>query len=216
MAASLRTGGYTVYTVPDAWSKTNALWNSPAPARGYLHIGLSGYFGQLEDITEIRRIVLRVMREFPNTRLVILDNPDFYHFFHHLDEDRRFFLPSLRAESRPALLKQIDLLLLPLRNHPYNRASSDRPLLEAGLRQIPWIATPIPAFTTWKDGGLTAETPEEWHAALRELLSNAELRAELGRAGEKHAQQRELQIVGRTWLTLLQETVEKHVKALVA
>lgn len=216
LAGSLCSAGYSAQVVPDAWSNANPLWRDPTPARGYIHIGISGAFCQLEDVTMIRRIILRAMREFTNTRLVILDHADLYHFFHHLDEERRYFLPSLKAESRPALLKQIDLLLVPLRHHPYNYAMSDRPLMEAGTRRIPWIATPVAAVKAWEKGGLTADTPEEWHDALREVLSNPALRAELGQAGKEKAQQRELHIIGSSWLQILQKTLQKATRITVA
>ena len=212
MAETLQAASRCVYHAPEAWSKANTLWRLPLPARANLHIGLSGQFCQLEDIAIIRRIILRVMREFPHTRLVILDTPNIYHFFDHLDEDRRLFLPSLKVESRPALLKQVDILLIPLRNHPYNHAISDLALVEAGVAQIPWVASPAPAIIDWKEGGIIADSAEEWHSAIRELVLNENHRVMLAQAGALRAQHRELHEVSKIWSEIAVRTVEETVK----
>jgi glycosyltransferase involved in cell wall biosynthesis len=145
----------------------------------------------------------RIIREFPNTRIVILGNPQAYRLFDGLPENRRMYLPLVAAEEFPYLLSQLDILLVPLRNLPYNLSLPDTTLVEAGARGIPWIASPIPAFRSWDAGGLISESPDEWHLNLRHLVMDADLRARLGKAGKQAAQTREMGQLANLWLKLI-------------
>jgi glycosyltransferase involved in cell wall biosynthesis len=164
--------------------------------------------GQIEDVAEIRRVVTRVVREFPQTRLVIGGDPQVYHLFEHLPESRRLYLPAVGYEDHPYLLGQVDILLLPHRKTPFNSTLSDRPLVEAGVRGIPWLASPVPAYTTWSTGGLVASSLEEWHTYLRQLVLDANLRASLSEAGRRQAESREMDLLALDWLDLIAEVIE--------
>jgi hypothetical protein len=119
-------------------------------------------------------------------------------------------LPSVSPDDYPYLLAQVDILFVPLRNTPYNRAASDRRLMEAGVRGIPWVASPVPAFTAWNVGGLIAHTADEWHTNLRQLMLDAGLRSSLGQSGRKRAEIREMEHLGPTWLSLVEETIKQQ------
>jgi len=88
----------------------------------------------------------------------------------------------------------VDILLVPMRDTPFNRCQSDRRLVEAGARRLPWIASPIPAFITWETGGLIADTPDEWFSHLGQLILDPDLRSTLGQAGWRKAESREMVI----------------------
>lgn len=203
MAASLQAAGYPVQVIPDGWSKANDLWGKPAPHRHTLNLGWIGAPGQLEDVALVRRIVVRVLREFPQTHLVIGGDPQVYQLFESVPECRRLFLPAVSYEDHPYLLSQVDILLAPLRNIPFNHSASDRWLVEAGARGIPWVASALPAPIAWGAGGLLASTLEEWHTHLRQLVLDEELRLSLGRAGRQQAQEREMTRLAQTWLDLI-------------
>ncbi|MBI3764691.1 MAG: hypothetical protein HY260_22860, partial [Chloroflexi bacterium] len=79
-------------------------------------------------MAEIRRQVIRLAREFPQVCLVVGGIPEVYRLFDSLPESRRVFLPPVGADLHPALLAEMDILLVPLRDTPSNRMLSDRPL----------------------------------------------------------------------------------------
>jgi glycosyltransferase involved in cell wall biosynthesis len=202
-AASLQSVTGHVCVIPDGWTRQNKLWEKDPHPRETINIGWVGASGQLEDLVFIRRYVLRILREFPNTRMVIIGDPQAYRLFDSLPENRRLYLPVVAHEEFPYLLSQIDILLAPLRNLPYNLSLPDTILMEAGARGVPWIASPIPAFRRWPGGGILCENPDEWHLNLRHLVMDEELRRSLGRAGKHAARLREMNHLGQLWLEIL-------------
>jgi glycosyltransferase involved in cell wall biosynthesis len=204
MANSLTEGGYTAKVIPDAWSRHNLLWEKTPSRRHTLNIGWIGYPGEVEDVAQIKRVVIRILREFPQTQLVISGDIQVYQLFESLPEPRRLYLPPVAQDDYPYLLGQMDILLVPARNIPYNRSLSDRRLLEAGARSIPWIASPLPGYVEWRDGGFIANTPDEWYSNLRQLVMNKELRLSLGKAGHQRAESRETNQVALYWLDIIE------------
>ena len=200
---SFESAGYPVHVIPDGWSQRNALWDKPAPPRHTLNLGWLGSPGQMEDIALIRRIVARLLHEFPHIRLVLSGDVRVYHVFDSLPESRRLFLPPVSCEDYPYLLGQVDIFLAPLRNIPFNRAISDRWLVEAGVRRIPWVASHSPAARDWGAGGFVANSLDEWHAHLRKLILDEDLRTALGRSGRNKAEAREMNHLVYDWLELL-------------
>jgi hypothetical protein len=100
-------------------------------------------------------------------------------------------------------LASFDVLLIPLAKNSYNQAKSDLPLVEAGVRGIPWLASPTPAFRAWEKGGLIIENPGEWHTALQRLAQQADLRNQLSEEGRDKAQSREAETLLPLWKEVL-------------
>jgi glycosyltransferase involved in cell wall biosynthesis len=208
-AASLNTVADQVFVIPDGWSRQNKLWEkSPAP-HNTINIGWAGSSGQLEDLMLVRRFIIRIIREFPNTRIVIIGNPQAYRLFDGLPENRRMYLPLVAHEEFPYLISQLDILLVPLRNLPYNLSLPDTPLMEAGAKGIPWIASPTPAFRSWSAGGIISETADEWHLNLRHLVVDADLRSKLGKAGKNAANAREMNHLAGLWLEMIAQVTSR-------
>jgi len=207
MAVSFRARGCKVHVIPNGWSRENHQWEKAAPERHGLQIGWIQNPGEFDDIAAIRRIILRVLREFPQARLVISGDPRAYQMFDSLPESRRLYLPPVSLEDQPYLLRQIDILLVPLRNTPFNATQCDDRLMEAGLRGIPWVASPVPAFIEWGQGGLVASAPDEWHSHLRQIMRDETSRATLGMAGRMKAESREMSRLAKRWIDLIEETL---------
>jgi glycosyltransferase involved in cell wall biosynthesis len=208
LAESLASLGYRVRLLPEGWSADGAHWPRPARSRANINLGWIGQPGQVEDVARVRRMILRVMRQFPQVNLVIAGDPQVYHLFDSLPEARRLYLPVMNQEDRPYLLEQVDILLVPLRNTPFNHMLSDRRLMEAGMAGIPWIASPIPAFVDWQAGGLIASDPDEWHTCLRQMILDAQLRESLGQAGRQQAQSRTLEVLRPVWMSAMEEALQ--------
>ncbi len=205
LARTLRSAGYPVTVMPPGWSRNNRLWNKAVPPREALTIGWIGAPGQVDDVAEIRRPVLRLLREFPQTQLVIGGDPQVAELFRALPKDRKQFLPPVSFEEQPYLMSQVDILLVPQQATPFNATVSDLRLMEAGIRGVPWIASPLPAYESWGEGGVLARTPDEWYASLRALIVSPERRAELGAAGRQQAEEREMSRLGPAWLEMVEK-----------
>ena len=206
--ASLHNSSETVCVIPNGWSQQNKLWDKGSHPRKTINIGWVGTSGQLEDLLFIRRFIVRIVREFSNTRIVIIGNPQAYRLFENLPENRRQYLPVVAHEEFPYLLSQIDVLLVPLRTLPFNSSLPDTILVEAGAKGIPWIASPISSFRSWQAGGIISESLDEWHLNLRQLIMDDEFRRSLGEAGKHAARAREMNCLGRLWLDVIRQVTD--------
>ncbi len=208
LANNFRSAGYPTQIIPEGWPDSDDLWKKPAPRHSMLNLGWVGTPGQVEDVFSIRRMIVRVMREFPHVCIVIGNDPDVYRLFDTLPETRRIFLPSINPEDYPYLLRQIDIMLAPYRNTPFNRSKSDHLLVEAGALGIPWIGSPITAHVNWASGGLIANTPDEWHTYLRQLIMDNELRSTIGNAGLIKSATRKMSVIIPQWLDMIKRILE--------
>jgi glycosyltransferase involved in cell wall biosynthesis len=188
-----------VEIIPSSWSGSGSLWNKPAPRRQTVNIGLLGAHTHPKDIFLLKKDLARLLKEFPQALLAIGQHLELYEAFSSIPEDRKLFFPDVRLEDYPFLVANFDLLLFPLRDNAYNQSRPDLPLLEAGIRRIPWVASSIPAFKEWGAGGLFAEKAGDWYAAVRRLLDEPELRQELGQAGRQNAEGRETEKMIPRW-----------------
>lgn len=207
LATIMHTDGYDAEMIPPGWVQDNDLWHLPTPKRHTINIAWLGHPGQIEDIANIKRMIVRVMREFPQTNLVIGAEPRAYQLFDRLPESQLLYLPPTSMEDYPYCLCQADILLAPLRNTPFNRSQSDQILMDAGIRGIPWVASSIPSFTNWGDGGLIATSLNEWHTHLRQLIMDKELREAFGEVGRLKVLDREMSNLGYAWLNMVRRVV---------
>lgn len=204
MAENLRKDGYPVAVIPEGWSTENFFWRNSIQDRTVVRMGWFGHTGGMEDLAYIRRVLIRLLREFENElSLVIVGNPEAYRMFENIPEKNKIFLPYLTKEELPYMLNQVDILLVPHRKTPFYLTSSDEIVMLAGIKQIPWIATPSPAFEKWGKGGILADTTDDWHSNLRNLIMYPELRKELAAEGRLRAEDREMKIHVSEWMKTL-------------
>jgi Flp pilus assembly protein TadD len=193
-----------VAVIPYSWNPKNLLWSKPAPRRQTVNIGLVGAHTHPKDLKVLQQDLVKLLRERPQALLAVGEDFSLYQSFASLSDARRLFIPAGRTEDYPYLLAHFDILLVPLYDDLFNQARSDLPLLGAGARGIPWVATPIAAFQAWGAGGLFAGQRGDWYTALKRLLDDAELRRDLGEAGRRKAAERESGQMLRLW----QESLE--------
>ena len=207
LASTLCSTQAPVSVIPDGWDGQNPFWTRPYPGRSTVNIGWVGSPGQLEDLFSIRRIILRVLHEFPETQLVIAGNAKAFLMFDSLPLNRKLFLPAVTPGDYPYIFSQIDILLVPMGDLPYYRSQSDQVLVEAGVRSIPWIASPQPNALAWASGGATAATPAEWHSYLRQFVVDDSLRRSIGDAGHQRALTREAGCLAGCWSIVLESSL---------
>ena len=205
LAASYSARGYPAVYLPDGWSAGDPFWQREPPKGRAVSIGWIAGDSQLEDLVSIHRVLIRLVKELPQVRLVVVGDPRAYQLFESLPERQKAFLPVESVRELPFLLNQMDILCVPLRKNPFNFAISDGLVLAAGVKAIPWVASYTPAFEGWAAGGLFANANEEWHATIWQLVQDAHLRLELGQAGRRKAEEREAAQVAKRWFALLDE-----------
>lgn len=97
-------------------------------------------------------------------------------------------LPFEPWRKLPALLAQFDINLAPLvPGNPFSQSKSEIKYMEAGLVQVPTIASPTPAFSQAiqsGENGFLAQDMTSWTAALEQLLDDPTLRSKM--AAEAH------------------------------
>jgi len=192
-----------VTIIPNGWSRSNPLWEQPLATHESFNIGWAGTPTHRADLALLADDVVAFMRRTPAGHLIIGGDPVAWRMFADLPEARRTFVPMLPFEQYPNLLAQFDVLLAPLCANAFNEAKSDIKLLEAGIRRIPWVASPRAAYMAWGDGGLFADAPGEWLKALVQLEQDPALRVRLSAAGRALAEQREAAQIARLWLEAL-------------
>jgi glycosyltransferase involved in cell wall biosynthesis len=153
-----------------------------------------GYFSGTRTHQADFRIVypalMALLRAMPSVRLVIVGYLD-------LDEfsglapfaDRIDMRPPRDWRELPAEIAQVDINLIPLELNPFNEGKSNLKYYEAGLLQIPSIASPtriLRASITHGHNGLLARTTDEWYAGLKELTARADERERLGHNAYEH------------------------------
>ena len=207
MANVLKNTGNKVWVVPDGWSRNNSMWERPATHHRFFNIGWVSTSGQIEDILPYRRILIRTLREFQFTQLIIYGDISVYQLFESLPENRRMFVPETASDDYPYFLDQLDLLVIPHRNIPYNLTLSDKMVMEAGVKAIPWVASPIPSYQEWAEGGILASSPDEWHTYIRQIIMDHEVWETLSKSGKSKSLTREASVMGQKWLQVFNEVV---------
>ncbi len=208
-ADQLATAGYQVAYLPDGWSRSNPLWEKKQAHHNTINIGWIGGSGQLDDLLEIRRILIRVVREFPRTQLVVSEDQKAFQLFENLPENRKLFLPEVSPEDYPFLLGQFDILVYPLRNIPYNYTQTDTLLMQAGIKHIPWVGSRLPMVVEWSAGGLISATPDEWHTNLRQLVMDEVAREHLGNQGYQKSARREVDQMLDQWTRVIAQVISE-------
>lgn len=92
-----------------------------------------------------------------------------------------------------SLIQSMDIGIMPLPDTPWSRGKCGYKLIQYMACGVPVIASPVGVNTDIVDHGVNgflASTETEWADAVKTLLSNKDLRQEMGRAGrakvEKH------------------------------
>ena len=135
------------------------------------HIGWIGSEADREDLLSIKKALLAFLRATPEAVLMVAGDEGALAKFGAIDERRRLFLPAAGPEEIPYVLGQFDVLIVPMRDNPFNQAKSALPLMEAEARGVPWVASPLLAFKEFGRGGVLAKTAGEWVEGLRQWVT---------------------------------------------
>lgn len=101
-------------------------------------------------------------------------------------------------------LAPLDVGLAPLEMSRFNTSKSRLKLLEYNSVGVPYVASPRQEYRKYhqesKGGGLLAESPKEWVAAVTRLMTDEPLRKELGEQGRRFAETQTVEQNSWRWL----------------
>jgi GT2 family glycosyltransferase len=137
------------------------------------------------DFLEAADAVVAVLERYDFARLLIVGDLRLSQAFSRV-RDRITEVPFQAWHRLPEVLAEVDINLAPLeRDNPFTESKSCIKYLEAGLLGIPTVASPRSDFTRaieHRRNGLLADTPDQWQAALDELVSSPDRRDAIGAA----------------------------------
>ena len=204
LADRLRPKVDRVITIPTGWAREGSTWNAPKPSRKTVNFGLLSTHVHAPLDPTIRDQISESIADLPEGLLAAAGDYQLLAQFDQLPEEKKLFLPLGAFQDYPYTLAHFDVLLVPERINTFTKTKSDLPLLEAGLRQIPWLATRIPSYTAWEAGGHFVSTGG-WQTFINRLGQNPEERKTLGMHGFQKAKQRESSLTSSWWKDLIEE-----------
>lgn len=154
----------------------------PAQGRDEVVIGWTGSHSTLKYLESIESVLQTVEHEFPHVSfLVIADRkPD-------LKLTRLIFIPWNKETEASDLLK-IDIGIMPLPDDEWTKGKCGFKALQYMAMEIPCVVSPVGVNTSIIEHGVNgflAASEKEWADYLRTLISDAEVRKSLGKAGRK-------------------------------
>src|SRR5579875_3538136 len=156
-----------------------------------------GYFSGTRthqaDFRVVYPALMRLLHEERHVRLVIVGHLDVGAFPGLAPfRDQIDLFPTCHWKELPAVIAGVDINLIPLELTPFNEGKSNLKYYEAGLVEVPSVASPTRIFCesiTHGHNGLLARTPEEWYDALHELIARPDWRRQMGRNALEHVLQ---------------------------
>lgn len=203
LAEIFRSHNSNVVVIPYAWDENNPMWKKQPSRRTNLQIGIAANHTQAIDVAQVNESIARIIDKFPSLLVGIIGNLKTYEALTAVSDEHKYFIPPGKLENYPFLLADFDVLLFPLADLPYNQSRPDLALMEAGARGVAWVATPIPSYREWKEGGMFAGHSSDWEAALEMLLQSADDRQKLARMGEQKADSRCINLLIDRWMEIL-------------
>ncbi|HGY54755.1 MAG TPA: glycosyltransferase [Caldithrix abyssi] len=166
------------------WKKVKPKFSANSkPAR----ILFAGTIGHEADLEEIRAAVAEILDEYGDrVELLLWGNrlPE----LEKRPNVKQFTEFRVRYPEYAAILQEtpVDFALVPLAEHPFNRAKSHIKWLEYGACAIPGIFSRVPAYEKVvehkKTGLLCRNKAEEWKEAIRFMLEQPKKRQQIARS----------------------------------
>jgi glycosyltransferase involved in cell wall biosynthesis len=147
----------------------------------------SGTSSHDRDFEQITKPLLNILKKYSSVKLVLGGplkiNVDFEKYATKIER-----LPLVSREKYYANLCNVDINLAPLvLGDLFCEAKSEIKFLEAGILQVPTVATKNQTFSECiVDGvdGFLAENEKEWQAKLEQLIKDDKLRLRMGKGAQ--------------------------------
>jgi glycosyltransferase involved in cell wall biosynthesis len=186
LAAHLQTINPRVSVIPMALDEKQWTFAAKTPRANGLRIGWSGHPVNFGSIQRLEPVLAQIQREFPHVEYAIYsgEKPQ----LPSLRFDHVAFNPGSEAEA----VRTFDIGLLPLPDDEFSRGKSPIKALQYLASGAAIVASPVGAtkeFFVEKDTALFVNSPDDWLAALRKLIMDPKMRAELTMRGRSMFEQ---------------------------
>lgn len=114
-------------------------------------------------------------------------------------------------ESQSRQLRESDIGLAPLTDDNFTRGKCGFKILQYMAASLPVVASPVGVngdLINDEAAGLTAETPEEWIAALNKLIADKDIRGRMGKTGRDGVGEFGLGVIGGELVNIIKKTLE--------
>lgn len=163
-----------------------------------------GWAGTLQshpvDLKVLGSTVRDLVREGHRFRVVGPEDPGLKYQF-KLDTDPETTGIVKLFDWASTIANNLHVGLAPLEPSTFNTSKSRLKLLEYNAVGIPYVASPRTEYQRYHTesggAGLIADTPKQWTAAIRSLMTDDALRKELGEKGRAHMYSQTIE--GNSW-----------------
>lgn len=172
-----------------------------------IRIGVTGSVGITSDI-EVLRPILEHYRGDKRIQLVLFSLPpakddkitrelysEEYKFWDSMDIEWQPFVPAEEYYDKLNELR-LDMIIIPRADNYFNRCKSNLKFLENSMLEIPTIAqafdtgdSPYQQNPDDQNYMLLANTKEEWIEQIEKLITNKELREEMGKKAKEYVEE---------------------------
>lgn len=142
----------------------------------------SGSITHNDDFEIVIPVLLRLFEKYKTLQLLIVGELDIPKELEKYRE-RVVAKPFMDWKKLPEIISHVDINIAPIRCNIFNEAKSENKWVEAALVKVPTVASKVGAFETMIENGNTGilcETNEDWFHAIDKLISDSELRKDIG------------------------------------
>ena len=143
----------------------------------------SGSITHNSDIEMIRPVLIKILKEFKNVKLLLLGNIEFRNFSEEYSS-QIIFENFSDWKLLPEIISKVDINIAPLENNLFNEAKSENKWVEASLVKVPTVASNIGEFKEViinNDTGLLCSDLNDWYISLSSLIRNQNIREIIGK-----------------------------------
>lgn len=191
LAGKLREFNKRVFIVPNKLAKKDveiadsilakiSEKNSDEVRLGYF----SGTISHNKDFAVVTEPLMEILEKHPQAKLVLVGPLDVESKLVKKFKNRIEQLPFVPWEKHLANIASVDINLAPLEvGNPFCEAKSELKIFEAGIMQVPTVASATQTFQGMiEDGvdGFVASDNQEWIEKTSRLIENPELRKQMG------------------------------------
>lgn len=145
-----------------------------------LRIGWAGSLTHMEDLKSIAPVIRKILKDFPNTELVLVGEPRAAELFEGYRVECMLGVPF---EAWPKKLHslRLDIGIAPLRSTSFNKCKSNIKFLEYSIAKIPGVySKTVYGYNKIEPRrGIIAYNKEQWYLALRNLVFSENLRHDI-------------------------------------
>jgi glycosyltransferase involved in cell wall biosynthesis len=161
-------------------------WNFPKRDPSFIIAGWYSSGIRFEEMNEI------LAGRIPEDVFLYFAGSDKFKEFKH---ERKMVEDRFNPADTPRILSNIDIGLIPLSLCKFNNGKSDLKGLEYGAMSIPFIASPTDPYKKLIDhcvNGFLAKHGRDWTKYINMLVSDSEMRLEMGKAARKVSESRDI------------------------